>query len=113
VVNPGEALSRASGRLRGSYGAPGREGGDRPNPRSTAVLRPWPRRWHDRRLHGDDPVGPGDAGKSSQGLQQPGFAYLLRGQSNGAIQDYDQAIRLNPNDAVSYLGSSRMASSKS
>ena len=42
-----------------------------------------------------------------------GFAYLLRGQSNGAIQDYDQAIRLNPNDAVSYLGSSRMASSKS
>ena len=38
-----------------------------------------------------------------------GFAYLLKGQSNGAsqdfdqaIQDYDQAIRLNPDDAVNY-----------
>jgi lipoprotein NlpI len=70
---------------------------DRPDRRSTAVLRPRSRPI-DQRLHGDDPVGPRDAARSSQRL-----LYGRKGQLDRAIEDFDQAIRLNPNFAEAYV----------
>jgi Flp pilus assembly protein TadD len=42
-----------------------------------------------------------------QAFVDRGTAYAFKGQQDRAIKDYDQAIRLNPNDTAAYYGRAR------
>ena len=68
---------------------------------SSVVLRRRSRHLH-QCVHGDYPIGPGNAGELGQSLPRPGTAYAAKGQLDRAIEDYEQASRFNPNFAEAF-----------
>ena len=49
-------------------------------------------------------AGQGPTGKLAEAFFKRGVAYGRKGQDDRAIEDFDQAIKLNPNLAVAFLG---------
>ena len=55
-----------------------------------------------QRLHHRDPVGKISNSDLALAYTNRGFAYGTKGQHDRAIQDYDQAIKLDPSNAIAY-----------